>query len=73
MESTQPQTPPSTQSTGKLLTALILGGITAIMDTTIVAIGLHTLTERLNAPISTIQLPRRAPATCSRWRSRSPS
>ena len=55
MESTQPQTPPSTQSTGKLLTALILGGITAIMDTTIVAIGLHTLTERLNAPISTIQ------------------
>jgi EmrB/QacA subfamily drug resistance transporter len=55
MESTQAQAAPSTQSTGKLLAALIVGGVTAILDTTIVAIGLHTLTVQLNAPISTIQ------------------
>ncbi|WP_417220836.1 MDR family MFS transporter [Arthrobacter sp.] len=48
-------TPAATQSTGKLLVALIVGGITAILDTTIVAIGLHTFTEQLHAPISTIQ------------------
>ena len=35
--------------------ALIVGAITAIMDTTIVAIGLHTLTVQLHAPVSTIQ------------------
>lgn len=46
---------PSTPSTGKLLTALIVGGITAILDTTIVAIGLHTLTVEFDAPVSTIQ------------------
>ncbi|WP_166998450.1 MDR family MFS transporter [Paramicrobacterium fandaimingii] len=55
MTDTLPTTTSPTQSTGKLLTALIVGGITAIFDTTIVAIGLHTLTERLDAPISTIQ------------------
>ena len=38
-----------------MLTALIVGGITAILDTTIVAIGLHTLTVQLHAPVSTIQ------------------
>lgn len=43
------------QSTGKLMVALIVGGITSILDTTIVAIGLHTLTIGLNAPVSTIQ------------------
>lgn len=46
---------PSQQSTGKLLIALIVGGLTAILDTTIVALGLHTLAERLNVPVSTIQ------------------
>ena len=55
MEGTQAQASPSAQSTGKLLAALIVGGITAILDTTIVALGLHTLTVQLNAPISTIQ------------------
>lgn len=45
----------SSQSTGRLLTALIVGGITAILDTTIVAIGLHTLTVELDAPVATIQ------------------
>jgi EmrB/QacA subfamily drug resistance transporter len=52
---TQAQAKPSTQSTGRLLTALVVGGMTAILDTTIVAIGLHTLTVQLHAPISTIQ------------------
>lgn len=55
MEGTQTQASPSTQSTGWLLAALIVGGITAILDTTVVALGLHTLTVQLNAPISTIQ------------------
>ena len=55
MERTQARTSPSTQSSGKLLAALIVGGITAILDTTIVAIGLHTLSVELDAPISTIQ------------------
>jgi EmrB/QacA subfamily drug resistance transporter len=55
MERTHMPAAPSTQSTGKLLVALIVGGITAILDTTIVALGLHTLTVQLNAPISTIQ------------------
>jgi len=55
LEGTQAQASPSAQSTGKLLAALIVGGITAILDTTIVALGLHTLTVQLNAPISTIQ------------------
>jgi EmrB/QacA subfamily drug resistance transporter len=55
MASPQTQAAPPTQSTGKLLAALIVGGITAILDTTIVALGLHTLTVQLDAPISTIQ------------------
>ena len=55
MARSQTQAAPSTQSTGKLLAALIVGGITAILDTTIVALGLHTLTVQLDAPISTIQ------------------
>ena len=46
---------PAAQSSGRLLAALIVGGITAILDTTIVALGLHTLTVQLHAPISTIQ------------------
>jgi EmrB/QacA subfamily drug resistance transporter len=49
------QASPSTQSTGRLLAALIVGGVTAILDTTIVAIGLRTLTVQLQAPVSTIQ------------------
>src|SRR5690625_7452260 len=55
MTDTQAAPAASAQSTGRLLTALIVGGITAILDTTIVAIGLHTLTTALHAPISTIQ------------------
>lgn len=55
MHSTHTTRPRPVQSTGRLMAALIVGGITAILDTTIVAIGLHTLTIRLNAPVSTIQ------------------
>ena len=55
MDGTQAQAAPATQSPGKLLVALIVGGVTAILDTTIVALGLHTLTVQLHAPISTIQ------------------
>jgi EmrB/QacA subfamily drug resistance transporter len=40
---------------GKLLAALIVGGVTAILDTTIVAIGLRTLTQELHASVATIQ------------------
>lgn len=49
------QNPVSTQSTNRLLVALIVGGVTSILDTTIVAIGLRTLTLQLHAPVSTIQ------------------
>ncbi len=42
-------------STGRLLAALIVGGITAILDTTIVAIGLRTISRELHASIATIQ------------------
>jgi EmrB/QacA subfamily drug resistance transporter len=38
-----------------LLTALIVGGVTAILDTTIVAVGLHTLTVELHVPVATVQ------------------
>ncbi len=55
MTETQAAPPASAQSTGRLLAALVVGGITAILDTTIVAIGLHTLTTALDAPISQIQ------------------
>ena len=55
MKGQKTQASPSTSSTGMLLAALIVGGVTAILDTTIVALGLHTLTLQLHAPISTIQ------------------
>ena len=55
MKGQKTQASPSTPSTGMLLAALIVGGVTAILDTTIVALGLHTLTLQLHAPISTIQ------------------
>lgn len=42
-------------SSGRLMAALIVGGITAILDTTIVAIGLHTMTVQLHASVGTIQ------------------
>jgi EmrB/QacA subfamily drug resistance transporter len=46
---------PQTTSTGRLLAALLVGGITAILDTTIVAIGLKTIAHSLHTSISTIQ------------------
>lgn len=55
METSSKTTPPPRPPIGMLLTALIVGGVTAILDTTIVAIGLHTLTVELDAPVSTIQ------------------
>jgi EmrB/QacA subfamily drug resistance transporter len=42
-------------STGLLLAALLVGGITAILDTTIVAIGLKTIAHSLHTSIATIQ------------------
>jgi EmrB/QacA subfamily drug resistance transporter len=44
-----------TASTGRVLGALLVGGITAILDTTIVAIGLRTMARELHASIDTIQ------------------
>jgi EmrB/QacA subfamily drug resistance transporter len=44
-----------TTPTGRLLAALLVGGITAILDTTIVAIGLKTIAHSLHTSIATIQ------------------
>jgi EmrB/QacA subfamily drug resistance transporter len=41
--------------TKRLLIALVFGGIAPILDTTIVAIGLHTLVTRLHSTVATIQ------------------
>ncbi|WP_285127249.1 MFS transporter [Propionibacterium freudenreichii] len=61
----------TTQSTGRLLVALVVGGITAIMDTTIVAIGMHTLTEALQRTgLDAAMGEHRLPAGARRWRSR---
>src|SRR5699024_10232209 len=49
-----PQAAPA-QSSGKLLVALIVGGVAALLDTTIIAIGLQTLTRQLHASVATIQ------------------
>lgn len=49
------QASPGSQPIGRLMAALLVGGITPILDATIVAIGLHTLTVALDAPVSTIQ------------------
>ncbi len=43
------------RSTGRLLAALLVGGITAILDTTIVAIGIKTITHSLHTSIATVQ------------------
>lgn len=42
-------------STGRLLAALLVGGITAILDTTIVAIGIRSIASDLHASLATIQ------------------
>lgn len=42
-------------STGKILAALLVGGVTAILDTTIVAIGIKTIANDLHSPLATIQ------------------
>lgn len=42
-------------STGKILAALLVGGVTAILDTTIVAIGIKTIASDLHSPLTTIQ------------------
>src|ERR1700678_1020964 len=39
----------------RAVTALIIGGIAAILDTTIVTIALHTLTIKLHSTVGTIQ------------------
>jgi EmrB/QacA subfamily drug resistance transporter len=56
-EITTTQGMPATRntSTGRLLAALLVGGITAILDTTIVAIGLKTIAHSLHTSIATIQ------------------
>lgn len=56
MTTTTTTTPPATRrGTGGLLAALVLGIVAAILDTTIVAVGLRTLSDDLGAPLSTIQ------------------
>lgn len=50
-----PTARPATRSTGLMLTALVVGAVTAILDTTIVSMGLHTLTIELDASVATIQ------------------
>lgn len=51
----QQETADRTRSTAMMLIALVVGGVTAILDTTIVTIGLDTLTAELHVPVSTIQ------------------
>jgi EmrB/QacA subfamily drug resistance transporter len=45
----------STASSGRVIAALLVGGITAVLDTTIVAIGLRTMQRELGATVATIQ------------------
>ncbi len=47
--------PAQTQSVAKLAVALIVGGITSILDTTIVTLGLHTLTRELHTTVAISQ------------------
>jgi EmrB/QacA subfamily drug resistance transporter len=42
-------------NSGPVIAALLVGGITAVLDTTIVAIGLHTIQRELGASVATIQ------------------
>jgi EmrB/QacA subfamily drug resistance transporter len=42
-------------SSGRVIAALLVGGITAVLDTTIVAIGLRTMQRELGATVATIQ------------------
>jgi EmrB/QacA subfamily drug resistance transporter len=42
-------------SSGRVIAALLVGGITAVLDTTIVAIGLRTMQRELHASVATIQ------------------
>jgi EmrB/QacA subfamily drug resistance transporter len=50
-----PRERPGGAPTGLLLFALIVGGITPILDTTLVALALHSLSEDLHASLATIQ------------------
>src|ERR1700744_1833542 len=52
-----PQAPPTTlpPETKRALTALIIGAVAAVLDTTIVAIALHTLVSALHSTVSQIQ------------------
>jgi EmrB/QacA subfamily drug resistance transporter len=52
----EPETPTTAPaSTGRIIAALLVGGITAVLDTTIVAIGLRTMQRELGASVATIQ------------------
>jgi len=50
-----PATNPEAAHTGRTIAALLVGGITAVLDTTIVAIGLRTMQRELHASVATIQ------------------
>ena len=52
----------------KVLLALIVGGIAAILDSTMVTMALHTLVVSLHS--TTARSSGSRPATCWRWRSR---
>src|SRR5665213_1025422 len=50
-----PATKAAGASSGRVITALLVGGITAVLDTTIVAIGLRTMQRELGTSVATIQ------------------
>ncbi len=52
---TTPTRPNGMRGLGLLMTAVILGGIMPVMDSTIVSIGLHTLMDAFGTTASTIQ------------------
>src|ERR1700744_3720509 len=54
---TRPQAAPAVMppATKRAITALIIGGMAAVLDTTIVAIALHTLVGALHSTVSQIQ------------------
>src|SRR6201996_2069253 len=50
-----PVRPPLPLATKRVLTALIIGAVAAVLDTTIVSIALHTLVSALHSTVSQIQ------------------
>jgi EmrB/QacA subfamily drug resistance transporter len=55
MSTTDPESAKVPAAVWWMITAVLVGGLAALFDTTIVAVGLHTLATALHAPVATIQ------------------